>query len=958
MVFGMGSKKKRAAKRQTPSRSSGSISKAKPALRQRNADQYKDSARARIAGQSDGCARGREPQRRGIVEAVGSSARSFTAKGAQKLRRNSMRAETILSGGCHKQNSETSSIRVTIRFRPLSGKECERGDSAVWRVDEDNNVGRYHRGNFSPKYRYDTVFNEDQDNEYVYSSIAAEVVETAMSGMNGTVFAYGVTSSGKTHTMMGNHRERGMVPQAIQHVFDLIEQNPDKDYLLRLSMLEIYNEELNDLLNPHRKNLKVREDKKRGVQVEGLTERVIESPSEAFCLISDGTARRSTSATAFNEKSSRSHTLCRLSIEVNDRSSGKDSKTRSYLNLIDLAGSESARAAKSKGHRMEGSFINKSLLTLGTVIHKLSEAKKKSHIPYRDSKLTRLLQSSLSGNGSKMAIVCCVTPASSQAEETENTLKFAERAKKVKIRRSKNEIMDSMSVIAQLKRRIAELEKQLKDKTDAPPPPPQAVPDPALQHELAKVRERLEEELHARMKREDDRLTLEARIKNLTRLILHSTRAQSGNMCPTSKMHRSHSFDALKAKSAVESLSHRCVPVDVIHPETPPILPPEVTEMKSFSSKADETSPNPVNAISPVTHERRTSISTPSIRSPTSSQLAVPGSLLDKDAENDFLRGQLNIARQSVAEREKELAIRNRESMELKRRLSDYENSNPQSSRSHASGEDANRQSLEYSLLEADRGILEQYLSQAQEENEKLSKELREVRHELLKARTELKRRPKQHDDGSQPSAEQLFRAGGSADNIPLSPTDSVSTAKSGWSDNIVSAEKTTDERPPRCPRQPVHGATDWVDREPLAVNPTELREKLGRLEAEVRCALHALSIRDNQIESQKKEIVSQKEEAEEVKQLLHKLGSENESLKQQIKMLEAQQNRMQGYLLDTMPTTDLYALRAQIKDACHRLERAAYSRRISSIPALSFDELDTESTQDIYVSKLESLED
>ena len=181
---------------------------------------------------------------------------------------------------------------------------------------------------------------------------------------------------------------------------------------------------------------------------------------------------------------------------------------------------------------MEGSFINKSLLTLGTVIHKLSEAKKKSHIPYRDSKLTRLLQSSLTGNGSRMAIVCCVTPSSSQAEETENTLKFAERAKKVRIKRSKNEMMDSKSVIAQLQRVIADLKEQLrnlKEKADAPPPS-QAVPDPALQQELAKVRERLEEELHARMKREDDRLTLEAKIKSLTRLILHSTRAQTGNM--------------------------------------------------------------------------------------------------------------------------------------------------------------------------------------------------------------------------------------------------------------------------------------------------------------------------------------------------------------------------------------------------------------------------------------------
>ena len=238
------------------------------------------------------------------------------------------------------------------------------------------------------------------------------------------------------------------------------------------------------------------------------------------------------SATNHNEGSSRSHTLCRISVETHDRCAGRGGRTLSFLNLIDLAGSESARAAKSKGHRMEGSFINKSLLTLGTVIHKLSEAKKKSHIPFRDSKLTRLLQSSLTGNGSKMAVICCVTPSSAQAEETENTLKFAERAKKVKIKRSKNEMMDSKSEIAQLHRVIADLKTQLKEMSEkaATQPPQSAVPDPLLQEELVKAKERLEEELRARIKREEERQALEATIKRLTRLILHSTRAQTGNM--------------------------------------------------------------------------------------------------------------------------------------------------------------------------------------------------------------------------------------------------------------------------------------------------------------------------------------------------------------------------------------------------------------------------------------------
>lgn len=182
---------------------------------------------------------------------------------------------------------------------------------------------------------------------------------------------------------------------------------------------------------------------------------------------------------------------------------------------------------------MEGSFINKSLLTLGTVIHKLSESKgKKNHIPFRDSKLTRLLQSSLTGSGAKMAVICCVTPTSSQAEETHNTLKFASRAKKIEIKTSKNELLDHKSLLARYQREIADLKLQLKQMSErAAAVSENAVhaPDLKLQEELTNMRERLEEELHARMQREDDRAVLNKRIDRLTRLILHSTRAQADN---------------------------------------------------------------------------------------------------------------------------------------------------------------------------------------------------------------------------------------------------------------------------------------------------------------------------------------------------------------------------------------------------------------------------------------------
>lgn len=204
---------------------------------------------------------------------------------------------------------------------------------------------------------------------------------------------------------------------------------------------------------------------------------------------------------------------------------------------------------------MEGSFINKSLLTLGTVIHKLSESKgKKNHIPFRDSKLTRLLQSSLTGSGAKMAVICCVTPTSSQAEETHNTLKFASRAKKIEIKTSKNELLDHKSLLARYQREIADLKLQLKEMSErAAAVSENAVraPDPKLQEELTNMRERLEEELHARMQREDDRAALNKRIDRLTRLILHSTRAQNDDRYLT-KNHVSYKVGVFLKRSSTQ----------------------------------------------------------------------------------------------------------------------------------------------------------------------------------------------------------------------------------------------------------------------------------------------------------------------------------------------------------------------------------------------------------------------
>ncbi|CAN6239265.1 unnamed protein product [Urochloa humidicola] len=312
-------------------------------------------------------------------------------------------------------------VTVTVRFRPLSPREIRQGEEVAWYADGDTVV----RSEQNPivGYAYDRVFAPTTTTRHVYDVAAQHVVSGAMEGVNGTIFAYGVTSSGKTHTMHGDQRSPGIIPLAVKDAFSIIQETPNREFLLRVSYLEIYNEVVNDLLNPAGQNLRIREDP-QGTFVEGIKEEVVLSPAHALSLIAAGEEHRHVGSTNFNLLSSRSHTIFTLTIESSPcgESNEGEAVTFSQLNLIDLAGSESSRAETTGVRRKEGSYINKSLLTLGTVISKLTDGKA-THIPYRDSKLTRLLQSSLSGQG-RVSLICTVTPASSNSEETHNTLKF------------------------------------------------------------------------------------------------------------------------------------------------------------------------------------------------------------------------------------------------------------------------------------------------------------------------------------------------------------------------------------------------------------------------------------------------------------------------------------------------------------------------------------------------------
>lgn len=288
-----------------------------------------------------------------------------------------------------------------------------------------------------------------------------------MEGYNGTVFAYGMTGTGKTFSMQGTANQPGTIPLAITDIFSYIRENPEREFLLRVSYLEIYNEKIFDLLNQstpgqtQTEEIKLREDSKRGVYASPLKEEIVQSPNQLLRVISRGDQARRTGSTQFNARSSRSHAVVQIVVESRARvpSQGDKDMRRSdrilpggvlvsTLSLIDLAGSE--KAAANKERRTEGAHINKSLLTLGTVIARLAGDDEKEdgakpaekekglkHLPYRDSKLTRLLQPALSGN-SLVSILCTIQLSSAATSaattgahtgETLNTLKFASRAK-------------------------------------------------------------------------------------------------------------------------------------------------------------------------------------------------------------------------------------------------------------------------------------------------------------------------------------------------------------------------------------------------------------------------------------------------------------------------------------------------------------------------------------------------
>ncbi|KAF3963152.1 hypothetical protein CMV_012433 [Castanea mollissima] len=360
-------------------------------------------------------------------------------------------------------------ICVAVRVRPSVSSESFNG--AYWNV-EDNRIS-LHRLHGTPisglSYTFDHVFDESSTNARVYELLTKDIIHAAVDGFNGTAFAYGQTSSGKTFTMNGSETDAGIISRAVKDVFAKIQMISDREFLIRVSYMEIYNEEINDLFSVENQKLQIHESLERGIFVSGLREEIVNNAEQVLKLIELGEVNRHFGETNMNVRSSRSHTIFRMVIESKGKdtnssgdSSSVDAIRVSVLNLVDLAGSERIAKTGADGVRLkEGKYINKSLMVLGNVINKLSEgAKQRGHIPYRDSKLTRILQPALGGNA-KTSIICTIAPEEVHIEETKGTLQFASRAKRITNCAQVNEILTDAALLKRQKLEIEDLRKKL-----------------------------------------------------------------------------------------------------------------------------------------------------------------------------------------------------------------------------------------------------------------------------------------------------------------------------------------------------------------------------------------------------------------------------------------------------------------------------------------------------------------
>ncbi|XP_063798516.1 kinesin-like protein KIF18B [Pseudophryne corroboree] len=384
---------------------------------------------------------------------------------------------------------EEGNVSVVVRVRPPNSREEEGNQHSVVHVvdhsillfdpeeSETSNFFSSLRGHEGTKRKgkdlkfiFDRVFGEQSSQQEVFEHTTKKILDGVLNGYNCSVFAYGATGAGKTHTMLGTESDPGVMYLTMVELYRAIEAiKEEKSCEVLISYLEVYNEQIQDLLEP-KGTLAIREDPLKGVVVQGLSFHQPKSAEQLLQMLANGNLNRTQHPTDANASSSRSHAVFQIYIKQQDRTASISQDVRvAKMSLIDLAGSERASSTNAKGERLrEGANINRSLLALINVINALADAKnKKAHIPYRDSKLTRLLKDSIGGN-CRTVMIAAISPSFLSYDDTYNTLKYANRAKEIKLSLKSNvinldcHISKYAAVCEELKAEVAELKAKLR----------------------------------------------------------------------------------------------------------------------------------------------------------------------------------------------------------------------------------------------------------------------------------------------------------------------------------------------------------------------------------------------------------------------------------------------------------------------------------------------------------------
>ncbi|XRB04222.1 kinesin-like protein [Pycnococcus provasolii] len=388
-----------------------------------------------------------------------------------------------------------ASLIVALRVRPLvkheaSGKQQDRSivrvldGKMVVVMDPDlskDYLDKVQGRSKERKFVFDTAFDTKDTNKHIFDTVCTDLVSGVLRGLNATVFAYGATGSGKTYTMVGSQRDPGLMVRSLEAIFErvAVESNSADDFDVSCSYLEVYNEVIVDLLVPVSGPLELREDPDQGIMVAGLRRVQVHDANEIMALLSDGNARRKTEATNANQTSSRSHAVLEVVVRRSERNRYLGKVMRGKLAMVDLAGSERAAETNNAGQKLrDGANINRSLLALANCINALGKRQEgkrgMSYVPYRNSKLTRMLKDGLSGN-SRTAMVATVSCGAAQYAHTINTLKYADRAKEIKTHISTNvgtverHVSEYQRMIDELQGEVTILRQQLAERGPARP---------------------------------------------------------------------------------------------------------------------------------------------------------------------------------------------------------------------------------------------------------------------------------------------------------------------------------------------------------------------------------------------------------------------------------------------------------------------------------------------------------